>query len=85
MHKGYTPKWCTYVAHINEIGVWHDDFHLTNIWGTHISSTKKKHKGHAWNTTHNKPCVWIIVYIKVNASWRPILKEDGTLPWQDQT
>ena len=45
---------------------------------------KKTHRGHAWNTTHNKPCVWIVVYVKVSASARPILRDDGTLRWQDQ-
>ena len=79
MHEVDTPKWCSYVAHINEIGVWHGHFHLTNIWDKNISSTKKTHRGHAWNTTHNKPCVWIVVYVKVSAITRPTLREDGTL------
>ena len=41
MHEVDTPMWCTYVAHINEFGVWHNEFHLTNICDENILSTKK--------------------------------------------
>ena len=77
MHEVDTTKWRTCLAHINEIGVWHDDFHLTNIWDGHISSTKKTYRGHAWSTTQNKPCVWITVYPKKIYKWLEYLSNSN--------
>ena len=77
MDIGDTPKWCTCVAHINEIGIWHDDFNLKNIWDAYISSTKKTHGVHALSTTHNKPCVWIIVYTQKNYKWLEYLSNSN--------